>query len=87
MLADTITFHHHPHLSEHDGAIPYVVNLGDYISKKTFFDDDDAYLIGELNHSVREHLQVTDEDIEEISELLREEYLKAETFMQMVGMS
>lgn len=86
MLAETITFHHHPHLSEQEDAIPYVVNLGDFIAKMTFFDDDDAYLIGELNHTVREHLQVTDEEIEEISELLKEEYLKAETFMQMVGM-
>ncbi len=87
LLAETITFHHHPHLSEHEDAIPSVVNLGDYISKKTFYEEDEAFLIGELDSRVREHLQVTDEEIEEISELLREEYLKAETFMQMVGIS
>lgn len=87
MLAETITFHHHPHLSEHEDAVPYIVNLGDYISKKTFYDADEAFLIGELDSRVREHLQITDDEIEEISGILLEEYLKAETFMQMVGMS
>lgn len=84
-LNDAITWHHEPESAPNQDAICYLVNIANYVSKKTFYDDDDAGRVGELSPHVREHMQVDDGQIELFCELLREEYVKAETFMQMAG--
>lgn len=86
-LADSIAYHHHPQLSEDDLPVAYLVHLGDYIAKKTFLDEKRGDVIGELAEGVAEYLQVTEDDEMKFVALLREEYVKAETFMQMAGMS
>ena len=84
-LGEAITYHHHPQLCESEEPIAYMIHIGDYIAKYTFYDDDDAYLVGELDPQIREYMGINTEEIDKYSEELRGEYLKAETFMQMAG--
>lgn len=86
-LADSITFHHHPQLSEDELPVAYLVHLGDYIAKKTFLDPQRGDIVGQLEEGVADYLQINDDDIMTFVALLREEYVKAETFMQMAGIS
>lgn len=85
-LVDAIIHHHQPSLSESDDPLPYIVYLANYIAKKTFFAALDQHLIGEVDPQVAEYLEVTPDDLESFEALLREEYAKSETFMQLVGM-
>ncbi len=87
LLGDAITFHHVPQLNDTDCPLTYLVHLGDYLAKKTFYDEEEAYLIGSLQPGVLEFLQLSEENLVDIGEALREEYLKAETFMQMAGIT
>ena len=86
-LADSITFHHHPQLSEDETPVAHYVHLGNYLAKKTFYDENDKQLIGSLDDGVAEYLQVNDDDLDRLQEQLREDYVKAETFMQMAGLT
>jgi len=86
-LTEAITYHHHPQLSESDDAISYVINIADFVAKKTFYTGEDECLIGELDPQIMDYMQVSEDDLDGHGELLREEYLKSETFMQMAGIS
>ena len=86
-LADAISCHHAPQLTEVEEPIAYIVALADFISKDTFYDKDERYLVGEAEQPVLDYLQVTSEEMTVFGDLLREEYLKAETFMKMAGIS
>lgn len=86
-LGDAITFHHHPQLNDSEDPLVYLVHFGNYLAKKTFYNADNTYLIGSLQPGVMEYLQVSDDDLGNFNEVLREEYLKAETFMQMAGIT
>ena len=86
-LADSISFHHQPMASEDELPIAHLIHLGDYVAKQTFYDRQDAYMIGSLQDGVADYLNVTESDLEEFGSLLREEYVKAETFIQMAGLS
>ena len=85
-LNDAITFHHYPLLADSDDPLVFLVYLANYLSKKTFIDEDEVSMIGTVDKSILEYLQLTEDDLDEFSEILREEYLKAETFMQMAGL-
>jgi len=86
-LGDAIACHHTPQLTEVEEPIAYIVSLANYVSKHTFFDKDERFLVGEADQAVLDYLQVTSEELEVFSDLLKEEYLKAETFMKMAGIS
>ena len=86
-LADSIAYHHHPQLSEDELPVAYLVHLGDHIAKKTFYDPQRGDIVGCLEEGVAEYMQINDDDIMTFVALLREEYVKAETFMQMAGIS
>ncbi len=85
-LSDGIMYHHDPTACESQDPLVYLINLGDYVAKRTFYDRSEGHLIGELSPDVATFCEVGEENIEELSDLLREEYVKAETFMQMVGL-
>ncbi len=86
-LSDAVTYHHHPQLSENQEVMPYVIHLSNYLAKKTFYDRSEAHLIGKLEPGMIEYMGTTEADLDKYGEQLREEYLKAETFMKMAGMS
>ena len=86
-LADAITFHHHPQLNDTEDPLVYFAHLGNYLAKKTFYDASDTYLIGSLQPGVTAYLNVSDNELTGLGDALREEYLKAETFMQMAGIT
>ncbi|MBU8932749.1 MAG: HDOD domain-containing protein [candidate division Zixibacteria bacterium] len=86
-LSEAIAFHHHPQLVDtDDGPLVFLVWLADYLAKKTFYDDGDTARVGAVDPDVLEYLAVSEEDLEQFSGVLREEYLKAETFLQMAGL-
>jgi putative nucleotidyltransferase with HDIG domain len=84
-LCEAITHHHTPAESESGDPLIYLVHVADYISKLTFYDRDQQYLVGGISTEVAEHLEIGPEDVEHYADELRSEYPKAETFMQMVG--
>jgi putative nucleotidyltransferase with HDIG domain len=84
-LGDAVTYHHHPQLNDREDPLVYVVHIADYLAKKTFYNDADAFKIGALEPGVLEYMRVTEDDLAGHCESLRDEYLKAETFMQMAG--
>lgn len=84
-LGESITFHHTPNAHGGQDPIVAVTYLANYVAKKTFFDPDEEYLIGTLDHTVLNRMGIDESDLERFEDALRQEYLKAETFMQMVG--
>lgn len=86
-LSDSIIFHHFPQQAESEDPLMYLVYLANYVAKKTFYEEDETYKIGTLDNNVVDFMQLTMGDFDKFSETLKEEYFKAETFMQMVGMS
>ena len=86
-LATAVSYHHHPHNCESDELIPYVINVANYVAKDTFYDNFERHLVGNVTEGVLEFLQIEESTLESLSEALREEYLKAETFMQMAGIT
>lgn len=85
-LGEAIQFHHEPMTSESQDPLIMLIHLADHVAKRTFYDRADAHLIGEPDPEVLAHLELTPDDMEGFCDSLREEYVKAETFMQMVGL-
>jgi putative nucleotidyltransferase with HDIG domain len=84
-LTEAITFHHQPQLYEEDDPMAYIVYLANWIAKKTFYPATDSYLVGELDVNVLKYMDVDPDKLDMYGDLLREEYAKSETFMQLVG--
>ena len=85
-LCDAIMFHHRPLAGDDTEPLTCLTYLANYLAKRTFYDNGSAYLIGEVDPTVIDWCGVAEEDMDTFEALLREEYLKAETFMQMVGL-
>lgn len=86
-LGESITFHHQPELPAVPEPVCYIVHLANYIAKKTFYEGPDIDLIGLPNPGALEFVGGTEADVTAVSDLLREEYLKSETFMSMIGIT
>jgi len=86
-LTNAIIHHHYPQACDEEDALTYVVCIANYLAKKTFYDSTSEHLIGSIDKSVLEYMQVSIESLEGYKEELRDEYLKSETFMQMVGLT
>jgi putative nucleotidyltransferase with HDIG domain len=86
-LANSITYHHVPAEQGLSDPIASFIHVANHIAKETFRDDAGSGPFGELSPEVMAYLQVDDAKVVELSELLREEYVKAETFMQMAGLA
>ena len=84
-IGEAITYHHIPDKNINEDPTPYLICIANYIAKKTFYDKEESYLIGTLGPQIYSFMDFKPEDEEEYCELLRQEYLKSETFMQMVG--
>ena len=87
LLGDAIANHHTPLDSESETPTALLVNVGSYLSRITFPAAESSQPPGQLAEGVAEHLKLSQEDMEGHMASLREEYVKAETFMQMAGIS
>jgi len=87
-LGDAIGYHHHPDQSQDEQPIAHIVHLADFVAKRTFYEPvAEGYLIGELHPVTAETFGVTQGNLDQYCALLRDEYTKAETFMQMAGIA
>ncbi|MDZ4722873.1 MAG: HDOD domain-containing protein [candidate division Zixibacteria bacterium] len=86
-LIEAITFHHHPQQSTAADSMPYLVNLANSIAKKTFYKDEDAFLVGSPDKAVMEYLDISAHEMEAYGQMLHDEYLKAETFITLAGLN
>ena len=83
-LEDAIEFHHYPHLSEDESSLAYMVHLADYIAHLTLDTGDELEKDPpHLDPVVLEELRISDGHLKSYSDTLREEYVRAETFIQM----
>lgn len=86
-LLDAVAWHHHPQLCQSDDCMPQLVHIGNHLAKKTFSNDTDQGQIYPPDSTVMEYMDVNDEQLDQLGDQLREEYLKAETFMSMASVS
>jgi putative nucleotidyltransferase with HDIG domain len=84
-LSNSIIFHHKPQMCPLDDLSPFIVHLANYVAKKTFYHKTENHLVGTIEEGTLEKLVLTDYDLDQLTEQLRNEYLKSETFMQMAG--
>jgi len=85
-LIEAITYHHSPHTRETDDITPTLVHIANHLAKLTFYGKDEAWQIGDLQPGACDEVGFKANDLDDFSELLKQEYHKAETFMQMVGL-
>ena len=86
-LGKAISYHHNPQELKEDNMLAHLVHIANYLAKKTFYEKKDQALIGHLDPESLKIMDIKEEKLDEFGETLKEEYLKAETFMQMVGLS
>jgi putative nucleotidyltransferase with HDIG domain len=86
-LNEAIAFHHEPLLSQIGEPIAHIVHIGNYLAKQAFLDRSERHLLGSLDEGVVALMEFPAEEIESYTALLQEEYVKAETFMKMAGIS
>jgi len=86
-LTEAVAFHHHPRLAQSDDIVAHVIHVSNYVAKKTFYDEFERHLVGNLDEGILDFMQLTESDLDKLTEMLRQEYLKAETFMQMAGLA
>jgi putative nucleotidyltransferase with HDIG domain len=84
-IREAIARHHVPQSSGMDEPIAYVVHVADYVAKAVLYHKDQQHLVGIMDPAVVEFFGISDDDIAVISDLLRDEYAKAETFMRLAG--
>jgi putative nucleotidyltransferase with HDIG domain len=85
-LSEAIIYHHRPDENTDSDCLPYIVHIGDHVAKLTFSDQSQLARLQRLDNEVLDHMGTASENIEGYSDTLREEYVKAETFMQMAGL-
>lgn len=86
-LGEAISYHHNPQELKERNPLVNLVYISNYIAKKTFLEKDEQAFIGNLDDEILRIMEIDEQQLEEYSEILKEEYLKAETFMKMVGLS
>ena len=85
-LSHAIIFHHRPDLCPIDDLSPFIVHAANYIAKKTFNSESEQNLESSIDDKVLEKLGFTRSDLNQMTEPLREEFLKSETFLQLAGL-
>ncbi len=85
-LAEGVKYHHFPQLCEsEDNSLPYLIHLANYLSKYTFDynEEEEDSFIEPLQEGVLEYLGIDLEELNGLSDRLRDEYAKSETFLEM----
>lgn len=83
-LHEVTGFHHHPFTLGEAPSLAHFANLADYMAHLTF-DAKDAAETNEclLNHRILRMLDIPADQLKQLSDALRQEYAKAETFIRM----
>ncbi len=83
-LHSAIEFHHYPNRAEEDSGLVYLTHLADYLAHLTFDSKrENGTELPDLDPGALNVLDIEEDKLESLSDSLREEYTKAETFMQM----
>ncbi|MEE9441121.1 MAG: HDOD domain-containing protein [candidate division Zixibacteria bacterium] len=85
-LQETIMFHHFPQLTESDNNnLPYLIHMSDYLAHYTFDYDaeEDKEFKMATQEGILDYVGTSLDGLVSFSPLLREEYSKSETFMEM----
>ena len=84
-LVEAIRFHHNPLASEPDDSnLPWLIHVSDYVVRMTFdYDPESNTYIEPLHVDAFEMIGCREADLPRLSDRLREEFLKAKTFMEM----
>ena len=83
-LIETISYHHYPQLNNVENNLPYLICLANYLTHLTFdYDPEDNNHIEPVEDGVLKYVGTTRDDLLNCSDMLREEYGKSETFMEM----
>lgn len=85
-LTEAIANHHNITEVNPDQAFTIIVSTANWLAKKTFYENDERFKVGELHPEIVTFLDINDEVVESLEDTLRTEYASAETFMQLVGM-
>ena len=85
-LGDAITNHHNPTHSLGGNPLAYIIHVADIVSRRTFNDTFENSALDPMPEAL-DFLAVSAEDVISFEDKLREEYVKAETFMAMAGIS
>ena len=85
-LTEAIAHHHEAPEINAENAFTVIVSTGNWLAKKTFYEADEQYKVGQLDSRIVELLSIDDDEVEKLEDSLRNDYANAETFMQLVGM-
>lgn len=86
-LADAIGYHHTPAMENQSDDLAYLINLANYIAHNGLPVDADGLCNSRLDPETIKFFHVDDNYINELKSRLIDEYMKAETFMKIAGMS
>ncbi|MCK5127172.1 MAG: HDOD domain-containing protein [candidate division Zixibacteria bacterium] len=83
-LIEAISFHHFPQLNESENSLPFLIHMGNYLTHFTFDSEPDSEIsIEPVAEGVVNFVGTSIDQLNGCADLLREEYGKSETFMEM----
>lgn len=86
-MADAIGYHHNPNIENGSDDFAYLINLADYVALTAFPVDNLEKNLPDLYPETRQFFEIDENEIELLKAALFEEYMKAETFMKIAGVS
>lgn len=87
-LGEAIVHHHHPENAAPEDPICYIVHIADNVAKVAFYDTrEHGPRVGVVSPETQEYMGIDPMALAGFVEDLKVEYVKAETFMKMAGMS
>lgn len=84
-MADTIGYHHSPHLENNSDNYAHLICLADYIAHLGMpWDEEQGDRVTAPEASL-EFFGMDEENVEQVKSILTDEYMKADTFLAMAG--
>jgi hypothetical protein len=86
-MADALAYHHSPDEPNDSEDYAYLINLANHVAHlSTHADEDDALRL-KAEKSVMKYFGIDEADVDDLKVSLLQEYMKAETFMSIAGIS
>ena len=86
-LCDAIGFHHNPVEPNESQDFAFLLSLADYVAHVATYSNNKAEPRLQPTKGVFDYFGIDDQDIVSLKSNLAEEYLKADTFMRIAGIS